>query len=227
MGSKLPLLQYSIWHTNYLMKQFTIKSDKCNETMKRRGHFTKDPIKFLCVVVSVACTLVLCLSVLQLNEIPVGSSNTIKRVKINPTGGGGVGKLGEIVMGMLPQDLGFTLFLPSEKAFERDLGLGPSDLVGDKGNDTHAILTRVLGFSAVARRIYSDDVQSGKEIDYDSISGYTLYITKDSDGSLIVNRIASEMVNIRRGKIVVHVMDGVIMDSEFEQSVRPGTDEDD
>lgn len=188
--------------------------------MKRRGHFTKDPIKFLCIVVSVAFTVVLCFSVLKLEEIPVGNSNAIhSKSKIH--GGGGVGKLGEIVIGMLPKDLEFTLFLPSEKAFERDLGLRS---VEEKGNDTYAILTRVLGFSAVPRRIYTDDVQSGKEIDYDSISGYSLYISKDSDGSLIVNRIASEMVDLRRGKIVVHVMDGVIMDSEFEQSVQPEDD---
>ncbi|XP_059297612.1 uncharacterized protein LOC132050399 [Lycium ferocissimum] len=175
--------------------------------MKRGG---QDPIKFLCVIVSVACTLVLCLSVLKLNEIAVGSSDSSR--------GGGIGKLGQMVIGMLPQDLGFTLFLPSEKALERDLGLGPSDL----GNDTYAILTRVLGFSAVPRRIYIDDVQPGKEINYDSISGYTLYISKDSEGSLIVNgRIfASEMVDLRRGNIVVHVMDGVIMDSEFQLSAQ-------
>ncbi|XP_016479308.1 uncharacterized protein LOC107800620 [Nicotiana tabacum] len=199
--------------------------------MKRRGHFPKDPIKFVCVLVSTVFTFVLCLSVLKLHEIPVGTSNTINssgvtKVKMNPIAAGAIGKLGEMVIGMLPRDLGFTLFLPSEKAFERDLGLGPNELVGEKGNDTYAILTRVLGFSAVPRAINSDDVQLGKEIDYDSISGYILYISKDSDGSLIVNRIASEMVDLRRGKIVVHVMDGVIMDSEFEQSVRPGSEED-
>ncbi|XP_060175135.1 uncharacterized protein LOC132605886 [Lycium barbarum] len=180
------------------------------QKMKRGG---QDPIKFLCVVVSVACTLVLCLSVLKLNEIAVGSSDSSLTA-----GGGGIGKLGQTVIGMLPQDLGFTLFLPSEKALERDLGLGPSDL----GNDTYAILTRVLGFSAVPRRIYIDDVQPGKEIDYDSISGYTLYISKDSEGSLIVNSriFATEMVDLPRGNIVVHVMDGVIMDSEFQLSAQ-------
>lgn len=192
--------------------------------MKRRGHFTNDPIKFLCLVVLIACSLVLYFSVLKLDEIPQGTENVIglkmKLNRIDRRREGGIGKFGEIVIGMLPQDLGFTLFLPSEKAFERDLGLK----LGENGNDTYAILTRVLGFSAVPRRIYANDVQFGEEIDYDSISGYTMYISKDSDGGLIVNRIASEMVDLRRGKIVVHVMDGVIMDSEFEQSVRPDDD---
>ncbi|KAG5608802.1 hypothetical protein H5410_020083 [Solanum commersonii] len=163
--------------------------------------------------------------VLKLNEIPQGTENVIGlKLKKNLIDGGRgvVGKFGEIVIGMLPQDLGFTLFLPSEKAFERDLGLRLGE--NENENDTYAILTRVLGFSAVPRRIYADDVQVGKEIDYDSISGYTVYVSKDSDGLLIVNRIASEMVDLRRGKIVVHVMDGVIMDPEFEQSVRPDDD---
>ncbi|TMW92457.1 hypothetical protein EJD97_013008 [Solanum chilense] len=192
--------------------------------MKRRGHFTNDPIKFLCIVVSIACTFVLCFSVLKLNEITQGNENVIglKLKKNRLDGGRGIGKFGEIVIGMLPQDLGFTLFLPSEEAFERDLGLRLGE--NENENDTYAILTRVLGFSAVPRRIYADDVQVGKEINYDSISGYTVYISKESDGVLIVNRIASEMVDLRRGKIVVHVMDGVIMDPEFEQSVRPDDD---
>lgn len=184
-----------------------------------------DPIKFLCVVVSVACLIVLCFSILKVNEIPQGNGNAIGlKVKINRKDER-VGKLGELVIDMLPQDLAFTLFLPSEKAFERDLGLGLGLASGgEKWDDTYAILTRVLGFSAVPRRIYAGDVECGKEVDYDSISGYTLYISKDLGGLLMVNGIVSEMVDIRRGKIVVHVMDGVIMDSEFEQSVRPEDD---
>lgn len=183
--------------------------------MKQRG---QDPIKFLFIVVTIACIVVLCFTVLKLNEIPQGNDNAIgSKMKINRTR---VGKLGELVIGMLPQDLGFTLFLPSEIAFARDLGLNENG----NGNDRYAILTRVLGFSAVPRMIYASDVEYGKEIDYDSISGYTIYISKGSDGLLRVNGIASEMVDIRRGKIVVHVMDGVIMDSEFEQSVRPEDD---
>ncbi|GFY82131.1 hypothetical protein Acr_02g0003710 [Actinidia rufa] len=68
-------------------------------------------------------------------------------------------------------------------------------------------------------------VPSGEEICYDSLSGFSLYISKDSDGMLIVNRVRSERVDLRKGKIVVHVMDGVIMDAEFEQSVQPDYNE--
>jgi hypothetical protein len=38
---------------------------------------------------------------------------------------------------MLPQDLAFTVFVPSQRAFERDLRLRVKDsLVGEKMNDT-------------------------------------------------------------------------------------------
>ncbi|KAL2525333.1 Fasciclin-like arabinogalactan family protein [Abeliophyllum distichum] len=137
-----------------------------------------------------------------------------------------ISKFGEVVIKMLPEDLAFTLFLPSEKAFDRYLSLNPNEsLVGEKANDTYAILTRVLGFSTVPRTIHSADLQYGKEIVYDSISGFNLYILKDLDGMLVVNRVASEHVDLKLRNIIVHVMNGVIMDSEFEESVQPNDEE--
>ncbi|RYR46224.1 hypothetical protein Ahy_A07g031979 isoform A [Arachis hypogaea] len=112
-----------------------------------------------------------------------------------------------MMLEMLPHDLAFTVFVPSEEAFKRDLRLDFNDsLKPDKYNDTYAIVSRVLGFSAVPRSIHSDSVKLGELVNYDSLSGFSLYISKDIDGML-------------RNEIVVHVMDGVIMDAEFEQSV--------
>lgn len=129
---------------------------------------------------------------------------------------------------MLPEDLAFTVFVPSERAFERDLRLRANEsLVGEKMNDSYAVVSRVLGFSAVPRTLVSGDVPFGKEVLYDSISGFVLYISKDVDGMLVVNRVRSQRVDIRRKEIVVHVMDGVVMDAEFEESVRPDNDEED
>ncbi|KAA8534105.1 hypothetical protein F0562_031702 [Nyssa sinensis] len=137
-----------------------------------------------------------------------------------------IGKFGELIIEMLPEDLAFTIFIPSEKAFERDLRLRVNDsLVGDKVNDTYAMLTRVLGFSAVPRMIYSDSVPFSKMTSYDSLSGFRLYISKDLDGMLVVNRVRSERVDFWKGEIVVHIMNGVIMDAEFEQSVQPDYNE--
>ncbi|KAF4386129.1 hypothetical protein F8388_016381 [Cannabis sativa] len=138
-----------------------------------------------------------------------------------------IGKFGEKMIEMLPEDLAFTVFVPSERAFERDLRLRKNESLVEKMNDdTYAVISRVLGFSAVPRTIITDDVSSGEEILYDSISGFVLYISKDVDGMLVVNRVRSEKVDIKRNKIVVHVMDGVIMDAEFEESVQPDDDDD-
>ncbi|XAR71950.1 hypothetical protein NMG60_11018411 [Bertholletia excelsa] len=199
--------------------------------MKTRVHFVKSQVAFVLLVVSGCCLLVVIISVTKLPEVSVGditmTSFGPKRIKKIP-GDGKIGQFGKMVIEMLPDDLAFTVFLPSEHAFERDLKLKTNDsLVGEKFDDTHAILTRVLGFSVVPRAISSVSVQIGRGINYDSLAGFSLYISKDSDGMLIVNRVRSEHVDIQQGKIVVHVMDGVIMDAEFEQSVQPDNDEED
>ncbi|KAA8539629.1 hypothetical protein F0562_026321 [Nyssa sinensis] len=133
-----------------------------------------------------------------------------------------IGKFGEMMIKMLPEDLAFTIFIPSEKAFERNLRLQVNDsLFAEKVNDTYAILTHILGFLTVPRMIYSDTVPFGKEISYDSLSGFRLYISKDLNGMLLVNRVPSNRVDFRKGEIVLHIMNGVIMDAAFEQSVQP------
>ncbi|XP_054821322.1 uncharacterized protein LOC129320133 [Prosopis cineraria] len=131
-----------------------------------------------------------------------------------------LGKFGEMMVEMLPQDLAFTIFIPSEEAFKRDLHLSVNDsLVPEKFNDTYAILTRIMGFSAVPRELSSVDLAFDELVSYDSLSGFQLYIAKAKDRMLVVNRIRSEIMDVRKRKIVVHIMNGVIMDSDFEQSV--------
>ncbi|XP_030930011.1 uncharacterized protein LOC115955804 [Quercus lobata] len=187
----------------------------------RRGPFTKNSIAFVCIVVSVCCIFVAFISMFRLPEVPVGMYQTAKTGRVSENEKF-IGRFGGMMIEMLPEDLAFTVFVPSQKAFERDLRLRVNDgLVGEKMNDTYAIVSRVMGFSAVPRTLSSVMVPVGGEVSYDSISGFPLYITKGIDGMLVVNRIRSERVDIRKGEIVVHVMDGVIMDAEFEQSVQP------
>jgi hypothetical protein len=156
---------------------------------------------------------------LRLPEVPVGLYRTTEMGKLSENEKF-IGRFGEMMIGMLPQDLAFTVFVPSQRAFERDLRLRVNDsLVGEKMNDTYAVVSRILGFSAVPRTLSSVTVPFGREISYDSISGFTLYISKDIDGVLFVNRVRSERVDLRKREIVVHIMDGVIMDAEFEQSI--------
>ena len=152
--------------------------------------------------------------------------NNINMHKVSGNGNS-LGTFGNMMIQMLPEDLAFTVFIPSEAAFKRDLRLHTNDsLVGEKLNDTYAVISRVLGFSAVSRTLDSAMVPAGEELSYDSLSGFTLFISKDVGGVLVVNGVNSDRVDIRRRKLVVHVMDGVIMDAEFEQSVQPDFDGD-
>ena len=134
---------------------------------------------------------------------------------------------GEMMIEMLPEDLAFTVFVPSERAFERDLRIRANDsFLAEKRNDTYAVVSRILGFSAIPRALFSMMIYSNKEVSYDSLSGFPLYISKDAKGMLVVNRIRSERVDVRRRELIVHIMDGVIMDAEFELSVQPDYTED-
>ncbi|PRQ59373.1 putative FAS1 domain-containing protein [Rosa chinensis] len=188
-----------------------------------RSRVLRNPIAFVLGVVLVCSLVILALTMLRLPD-PTTTATTHHSHSDNKLL---IGKFGEMMIEMLPEDLAFTVFLPSEKAFKRDLRLDPSDsFVGEKMNDTYAVVSRVLGFSAVPRSIDSETVAFGKEISYDSISGFVLYITKDEDGRLVVNGVRSERVDLRRKGSLVHVMDGVLMDAEFQQSVQYDGEED-
>ncbi|KAI3440529.1 FAS1 domain-containing protein [Psidium guajava] len=195
----------------------------------RRGYFAKNSIAFVCMVVSLCCFLILFLSTLRLPEVSSGKD----AVRSQQTAEVGkfsknlhlVGTFGEMMVEMLPQDLAFTVFVPSEKAFGRDLRLNVKEsFVAENINNTYAIVSRVLGFSAIPRALTSDMVPVG-EVSHDSLSGFTLYISKAVNGNIIVNGVRSESLDRRKGEIVVHIMDGVVMDADFKQSVQPDYDD--
>lgn len=192
-----------------------------------RVRFLKNSIPFVWVVLLVCCLLVVAFSVLRLPELPLEKNSvrlypTSKYIQKIVENDKLIGELGEMMIDMLPQDLAFTVFLPSEKALERDLGLlANGSLTAEKMNDTYAIVTRILGFSAIPRKLASVSLPLGKENLYESISGFMLYVLKDVDGMLVVNRVRSKRVDIRMKESIVHIMDGVVMDAEFEESVQP------
>ncbi|URE26577.1 hypothetical protein MUK42_35841 [Musa troglodytarum] len=161
-------------------------------------------------------------------ELPeVSLSNSVTESPRNLTftktvEGVGLGELGDMMVAMLPDDLAFTVFVPSEEAFGRLLKLRSHDsLSKDRLNETYAVVSRVMGFSAVPRHIPSKVIPLHKEMTFDSVSGFRLHAWKDLDGTLVVNGIRSEIVDIRKAEIIVHKMDGVLMDAEFEQSFPP------
>jgi hypothetical protein len=151
----------------------------------------------------------------------------------------GLGDYGEFMVGMLPFDLPFTVFVPSEQYFRRILepkivsGVKAIDRnfteevsVNSTSDNTIAIISRILGFSAVPLHLPSKSVPLNGERVVDSLSGFRLQLGRVSTGVMFVNNISCEATDARRGQIIVHVVRGVIMDAEFEQSVRPEEDGD-
>ncbi|MCH81891.1 hypothetical protein A2U01_0002685 [Trifolium medium] len=185
----------------------------------------KHSIALVTILVTVCCIFIITVTFFKL---PEAQNKTNQKMGFDPITRSrkfsyqdfNLGKFGEMMIEMLPQDLAFTVFVPSEEAFKRDLRLNVNDsLKQDKFNDTYAIVSRVLGFSAVPRTLCSVELRFGEVLSYDSLSGFPLYVSKDVDGMVVVNRIRSEIVDVRKKEIVVHVLDGVIMDADFEQSV--------
>ncbi|KAL1544828.1 hypothetical protein AAHA92_21631 [Salvia divinorum] len=177
----------------------------------------KNRLKVVCAVVTVSFIITQIFTAFQLISMPRSTTHSTKTSEISERAS--IGEFGETMIKLVPEDLAFTLFLPSEEAIRRDLRLKRND------SDSYAVLTRVLGFSSVPRWISSDNLERGKQISYDSISGLSLCVSKDLDGNLVVNGVVSEEVDLRFGEIIVHVMDGVVMDAEFEQSVRHDDDD--
>ncbi|EEE58663.1 uncharacterized protein [Oryza sativa Japonica Group] len=144
-----------------------------------------------------------------------------------------LGEFGDMMVSMLPKNLAFTVFVPSPESFRRVLKLQrPNDSAtnGNGADDdaTYAVVSRVLGFSAVPRRLRAADVAPPRHRQQmvavapvlESVSGLRISAwRRDVDGALVVNGVPSECVDIVKERdIIVHVMAGVLMDAEFERS---------
>eukprot|EP00250_Pteridium_aquilinum_P017877 c23817_g1_i1 orf=964-1617(-) len=147
-----------------------------------------------------------------------------------------LGRYGELILTFIRPDLPFTVFIPSPSSFESMLlaingrfntsgTLSPNSTVFEEESN-YAVISRVFGFGAVPRRILSGMVPFNGEIGVDSVSGFRLILARlPPKGTLIVNNLACSTVDIIKGSIVVHLVDGVLMDSDFEQSVIPFQDD--
>lgn len=194
----------------------------------RVGKMLNQSILIMLILVSVCCIFVLLMSMFKLPDIATRKNDDSLRIKGTYSKFEKLGKFGEMMIEMLPEDLAFTVFMPSEKAFEHDLRLRANhSFAPEEWDNAYATVSHVLGFSTVPRKIYADSLHVGKGLSFESISGFTLHISKDFDGILVVNSIRAKQVDIKRGEVVVHIMDGVIMDAEFEQSVKVDDDDED
>lgn len=134
------------------------------------------------------------------------------------------------MLSFLRPDLPFTVFIPNPLIFDSMLQaissrfntsgtLSLNSTVSEEESN-YAIVSRIFGFSAVPRRILFGMVPLNGEMGLESVSGFQLNVARlPSNGALVVNNLACTVVDIEREAIVVHLIDGILMDSDFEQSV--------
>ncbi|KAG6558244.1 hypothetical protein Mapa_000427 [Marchantia paleacea] len=162
-------------------------------------------------------------------------------------GGRKLGRFGTMMVEMVAQDLPFTIFVPIEAAAERlarscarNVDVMENEIVqrGDTGEATatnttrksadreasisrclNAVVSRIMSFSTVPKRLKSSAVPEGREIELESLSGYKLYLARDPRRGLVVNNHTFVAADIGNGLLVIHIIDGVLMDSMFERSV--------
>lgn len=185
----------------------------------RRLLIKKNPVFFLFLLITTSSLTILIFSLLRLPESPPIIFTGKLRADLSDE----LGFFGNMMVKMLPEDLVFTAFVPSENAFNRDLGMTKPNNTSkskplEEEENTYAVVSRILGFSVVPYKVEEGDIGKDETAPYESLSGFTLKIWRKS-GGLVVNGVETEKMGLKRGKIIVHIMDGVIMDSDFAQSV--------
>lgn len=205
-----------------------------------RGTSSKRQCRPFCPLAALlAATLLSTLFILH--RLPPFPSSTRHRLLLHalpnkPTVEPALGRYGELMLTFLRPDLPFTVFIPSPSSFESMLvtinrrfntsgTFSPNSTISEEESN-YAVISRVFGFSAVPRRILSGMVPCKGEMGIESVSGFRLNVARlPPKGALVVNNLACSTVDIMRESIVIHLVDGVLMDSDFEQSVVPYQDD--
>lgn len=138
-----------------------------------------------------------------------------------------VGAFGDMMIAMLgPTDVPFTLFVPSHAAFlnassifRRREGKGEKLDITEPNSPTYAVMSHMLSFSAVPKPILSTHIPVGKEVTYESLSGFLLSLARVPGRGLLVNNLTCALTDLQMGRFVIHVLNGALMDFEFEQSM--------
>ncbi|KAL3688546.1 hypothetical protein R1sor_014855 [Riccia sorocarpa] len=140
-----------------------------------------------------------------------------------------LGRFGNRMVNMVADDLPFTLFVPTEEAMAklvRSCGRRVKESLAESNtlNKTEerrasesrclsAVVSRVMSFSTVPMQIFSSEIVEGKEVALETLSGYKLYLALDPRRGFVVNNFTLVDVNISKGQLVIHMTDGVLMDS--------------
>lgn len=134
-----------------------------------------------------------------------------------------VGVFGDAMVAMLgTTEEPFTIFVPSQAAFQNVSSMfreeQAQDLT-DANSAAYAVMSHLLSFSAVPKSILSKHVPFDKEVVFEAMSGFLISMTRVHGKGLLVNNMTCSETDLRRGRLVLHVVNGVVMDSEFAQSM--------
>ncbi|KAH7444370.1 hypothetical protein KP509_02G076000 [Ceratopteris richardii] len=140
------------------------------------------------------------------------------------------------MLSFVRSDLPFTLFIPRPSVLESILlptnnrhnasHITSQNVFISPKSNAYAVISRIFGFSAVPFRIFSGMVAVDSEMIYESVSGFRLNLIKATPkGTLTVNNLDCITVDIMKGSVVVHIVDGILMDADFEQSIMPLQDD--
>lgn len=107
---------------------------------------------------------------------------------------------------VLDGDGAFTVFAPTDKAFE-NLPSGVLDALVDNTN----ALTDILLYHVVSSKAFSDDLKDGQQIK--TIVGRTVKVDIESDGDIEINDANVIDADIEACNGVIHVIDKVLIPS--------------
>lgn len=142
-----------------------------------------------------------------------------------------VGVFGDAMIEMLgPTDVPFTIFVPSHATF-LDVPIfrnleekGKQADVLKTDSDSYIIMSHLLSFGTVPKSILSKLIPVGQEVVYESLSGSLVSVTRVPGRGFLVNNLTCMVTDLHIGQFVIHVLNGFVMDSEFQQSLLQTTD---
>ncbi|GAB2251677.1 hypothetical protein Droror1_Dr00004524 [Drosera rotundifolia] len=169
---------------------------RCPSRLKRNPN-RKTPIHKLLITIFLLTSLIfLSLITLSLLKIPkfdltIQSHHQIKQ-ESHSLKSSSTSRFGHMMLEMLPLDLPFVVFVSTEASFKRDLGLEWNESASvEERDNVVAIVSRVVGFSSVARKVRADSVVIGGLVEYESVGARRFELT----GPSIVDRILNALRN--------------------------------
>ena len=111
----------------------------------------------------------------------------------------------------------YTLFAPTNDAFEAALGTMPDGFLEDLLlPENVGTLQSILGYHALNTTLFAKDLVSGS---VDTMNGESVMISVAEDGSVMVNDANVAIADIKASNGVIHVVDAVLVPPSIEEAL--------